>query len=64
MFFYNQGQAFINAAKKYDIDVVYLVSHAMWETAYGSSTLAKGQTITKYKGQHCQNQLKYIISLE
>ena len=28
--FYNQGKAFINAAQKYDIDLVYLVSHAMW----------------------------------
>ena len=49
--FYNKGQQFIDAAKKYDIDVVYLVSHCMWETGYGSSTLAKGQTITTYKGQ-------------
>ena len=49
--FYNQGQAFINAAQKYNVDLVYLVSHAMWETGYGASTLAKGQTITSYKGQ-------------
>ncbi len=49
--FYNQGKSFINAAKKYDIDLVYLVSHAMWETAYGKSILAKGQTITSFKGQ-------------
>ena len=49
--FYNQGQAFIDAAKKYDIDLVYLVAHAMWETGYGASTLAKGQTLTSYKGE-------------
>ncbi|MGL6106919.1 SH3 domain-containing protein, partial [Romboutsia sp.] len=49
--FYNQGQTFINSAKKYNIDVVYLVSHAMWETAYGKSTLAQGQTLTTYKGE-------------
>ena len=48
--FYNQGKAFINAAQKYDIDLVYLVSHAMWETGYGKSVLAQGQTITSYKG--------------
>ena len=47
--FYNQGKAFINAAQKYDIDLVYLVSHAMWETGYGKSVLAQGQTITSYK---------------
>ena len=49
--FYNQGKAFINAAQKYDIDLVYLVSHAMWETGYGKSVLAQGQTITSYKGK-------------
>ena len=49
--FYNKGQQFIDAAKKYDIDVAYFVAHCMWETGYGSSTLAKGQTLTSYKGQ-------------
>ena len=49
--FYNQGKAFIIAAQKYDIDLVYLVSHAMWETGYGKSVLAQGQTITSYKGK-------------
>ena len=49
--FYNQGKAFINAAQKSDIDLVYLVSHAMWETGYGKSVLAQGQTITSYKGK-------------
>lgn len=53
--FYNQGQAFINAAQKYNIDLVYLVSHAMWETGYGKSTLSQGQTITSYKGQPLSN---------
>ena len=48
--FYNQGKTFIAAAKKYDIDLIYLVSHAMWETGYGKSVLAQGQTITSYKG--------------
>ncbi|MGO0985875.1 SH3 domain-containing protein [Clostridioides difficile] len=56
--FKNQGAAFINAAKKYNIDVVYLVSHAMWETAYGKSTLAQGQTLTSYKGQALSNPVK------
>lgn len=49
--FYNQGQAFINAAQKYNIDLAYLVSHAMWETGYGKSILAQGQTITSFKGK-------------
>lgn len=49
--FYNTAKYFINASKKYDIDLVYLVSHAMWETGFGASTLSKGQTIESYKGQ-------------
>ena len=49
--FYNQGQSFIDAAKKYNIDLVYLVAHSMVETGYGKSTLAKGQTITKFEGK-------------
>ncbi|WP_296644959.1 N-acetylglucosaminidase [Romboutsia sp. 13368] len=53
--FYNQGKSFIDAAKKYDIDLVYLVSHAMWETGYGKSVLAQGQTITSYKGNKLPN---------
>ncbi|MEG0181471.1 MAG: SH3 domain-containing protein, partial [Romboutsia sp.] len=56
--FYNQGEAFINAAQKYNIDLVYLVSHAMWETGYGRSTLAQGQTLTSYKGQALDKPVK------
>ncbi len=56
--FYNKGQSFIDAAKKYDIDLVYLVAHSMWETNYGKSTLAKGQTITSYKGKPLSSPVK------
>lgn len=56
--FYNQGQAFINAARKYNIDLTYLVANAMWETGYGRSVLAQGQTITSYKGQELPNPVK------
>jgi mannosyl-glycoprotein endo-beta-N-acetylglucosaminidase len=37
-----KGQAFIDAAKKYNINDVYLISHALLETGNGSSTLANG----------------------
>lgn len=47
--FYNQGAAFINAAKKHDIDLAYFVAHAMVETGYGRSTLAKGQYVEGVK---------------
>ncbi|WP_052356532.1 SH3 domain-containing protein [[Clostridium] dakarense] len=56
--FYNQGQAFIDAARKYNIDLVYLVAHSMWETGYGSSTLAQGQVLTSYKGQALSSPVK------
>lgn len=49
--FKNKGQAFKDAAKKYNIDPVYFVAHSMWETGYGNSTLAKGQLLTTYKGE-------------
>ncbi len=30
----------------------------MWETAYGKSTLAQGQTLTSYKGQPLSKPVK------
>lgn len=42
----NQGQAFIDAGKKYGVNELYLVAHAMLETGNGTSALAKG---IKYK---------------
>ncbi|MEG2246940.1 MAG: SH3 domain-containing protein, partial [Peptostreptococcaceae bacterium] len=56
--FYNQGQAFVNAAQKYNIDLVYLVAHSMLETGYGRSTLAQGQVLTSYKGQPLPKPVK------
>jgi mannosyl-glycoprotein endo-beta-N-acetylglucosaminidase len=37
-----KGQAFIDAAKKYNINDVYLIAHSMLETGNGSSKLANG----------------------
>ncbi|CEQ22827.1 mannosyl-glycoprotein endo-beta-N-acetylglucosamidase [[Clostridium] sordellii] len=56
--FYNQGQAFLDAARKYNIDVVYLVGHSMVETGYGKSTLAQGQVLTSYKGSPLPQPVK------
>ena len=49
--FYNKGEAFINAAKKHNIDLAYFVAHAMVETGYGRSTLAKGQYVDTANGK-------------
>ena len=37
-----QGQAFIDAANKYNVSEVYLIAHSCLETGNGTSTLAKG----------------------
>lgn len=50
--FYNQGQAFINAARNNNINVLYLVAHSMIETGYGSSKLASG---VSYNGKTVYN---------
>lgn len=50
--FYNQGQAFINAARKNNINVLYLVGHSMIETGYGTSRLARGSV---YNGKTVYN---------
>src|SRR5699024_927806 len=38
----NKGEAFLNAQDKYEVNVLYLVSHALVETGNGKSELAKG----------------------
>jgi len=48
----NQGQAFIDAGKKYGINEVYLMAHTLLETGNGTSTLAKG---VSYNGETVYN---------
>lgn len=43
-----KGEAFRQASQKYNINEIYLISHAFLETAEGESTLAKG---VKVKGE-------------
>lgn len=38
----NQGKAFLEAQDKYEVNVIYLMSHALVETGNGRSELAKG----------------------
>ncbi|MFB3164810.1 glucosaminidase domain-containing protein [Neobacillus sp. 179-J 1A1 HS] len=37
-----KGQAFVDAAKKYNVNEVYLIAHALLETGNGTSKLANG----------------------
>ena len=42
-----QGQAFITAANRYNINEAYLIAHALHETGNGTSTLAQGIPVDK-----------------
>ena len=42
----NKGNVLIAAAKKYNIDPVYLLCQTILETGYGTSTLSQGKAIT------------------
>jgi beta-N-acetylglucosaminidase len=46
-----QGQAFIDAARRWNVNVVYLLSHAAYESAWGCSSFAQG-TVTGYGGYY------------
>jgi beta-N-acetylglucosaminidase len=51
-----KGQAFIDAANKYKVNEVYLISHALLETGNGTSSLATGTT---YNGKTVYNMYGY-----
>ena len=44
---HNQAQTFYNAAKYYNIDPIFFISQSIHETNWGTSSLAKGITITE-----------------
>lgn len=44
-----KGQTFIDASKQYNINEIYLVSHALLETGRGTSNLAKGIKVSEMK---------------
>lgn len=43
----NTGSYFVEAARAYDVNEVYLLAHAIWESAWGCSVLANGWTPEK-----------------
>nr|WP_256860300.1 N-acetylglucosaminidase [Bacillus sonorensis] len=47
-----KGQAFIDAARRYSINELYLISHSLLETGNGTSELAKG---TMFNGKKVYN---------
>ncbi|MEG7335238.1 N-acetylglucosaminidase [Bacillus sp. 0102A] len=51
-----KGAAFVGASKKYNINELYLISHALLETGNGTSELANGVT---YNGKTVYNMYGY-----
>jgi beta-N-acetylglucosaminidase len=47
--FHGRGQAFVDAAKKYGINEVYFLAHAILESAWGTSNFAKGNYYDGHK---------------
>ncbi|WP_240371412.1 SH3 domain-containing protein [Anoxybacteroides rupiense] len=46
-----KGQAFVEAAKQYHINEIYLISHSLLETGNGTSALANGILVDKVDGK-------------
>ena len=59
----NQGAAFSQAARKYGLNEIYLISHALVETGNGTSQLAKGGDVSKVNSQ-LKQVTNTIMSLE
>ncbi|MBS4538290.1 SH3 domain-containing protein, partial [Clostridium sp. D2Q-11] len=51
--FEGQGQAFVQASKQYNVNEIYLISHALLETGQGWSSLATGEI--SIEGQRVYN---------
>lgn len=51
-----KGQSFIDAAKKFNINEIYLISHSLLETGNGTSSLANGVV---YNGKKVYNMYGY-----
>lgn len=47
----NKGRIFVNASYEYNINEVYLISHALLETGNGKSALASGVLVSQVKGK-------------
>ena len=54
-----KGQAFMNGAKKYNVNPIYLAVHARLETGNGTSKLAKGVRVTSVNGKAVTPRVVY-----
>ena len=54
-----KANAFIEAGRKYGINEIYLISHALLETGEGFSSLAQGVLVSKVDGKSVQPKVVY-----
>ncbi|OCA88285.1 hypothetical protein A8F94_10835 [Bacillus sp. FJAT-27225] len=54
-----KGQSFINGALKYNVNELYLISHALLETGNGTSQLAKGILVSSVEGEPVTPRVVY-----
>jgi len=54
-----RGQAFLDGARKYNVNVMYLLTHARLETGNGNSTLSTGVLVTEVDGQPVEPRIVY-----
>lgn len=54
-----KGNAFLEGAKKYNVNVMYLLSHARLETGNGTSTLSNGVLVTEVDGVPVEPRVVY-----
>jgi mannosyl-glycoprotein endo-beta-N-acetylglucosaminidase len=57
----NQAQAFIDGANIYNINEVYLISHALLETDHGRSPLASGMIVSSVNGKPVEPKKVYNV---
>lgn len=57
--FDGKAAVFIEAAKTNNINLIYLVSHALWETGKGTSSLARGAMVTQINGKSVDPKVAY-----
>ena len=54
-----KGQAFLDGARKYNVNVIYLLTHARLETGNGTSTLSRGVLVTEVDGKPVEPRVVY-----
>ena len=57
----NKGSTFIKAQDKYEVNILYLISHALVETGNGQSDLSKG---IKEGNHHYYNFLVLVLLMK